>query len=336
MSTAAVFGLAGARLGTEEAAFFRDVRPWGFILFRRNVDAPDEVRRLCDELRASLDDAGSPILVDQEGGRVQRLGPPHWRALPSARAYGALREPAAEEAARLGARLIAHDLAAVGINVDCMPVLDVPASGAHDVIGDRAYDDDPERVARMGRAVCEGLLAGGVLPVLKHVPGHGRGGADSHHALPVVEAPLAELEARDFAPFKALCAMPLAMSAHVVFTALDAARPATTSPAVIERAIRGAIGFAGLLLSDDLSMNALAGPVGERARAALAAGCDVALHCNGDLSEMKAVAAASGALPRAAADRAAAALARIASPEPFDPAAGWSRLQTAFAGKLAA
>jgi len=337
MTTACILGCAGPRLSAEEKAFFRDAQPWGFILFKRNVESPDQVRALTAALRACVDRADAPVLIDQEGGRVQRLGPPHWPAYPSGRAYGQLAPSLRREMARLGARLIAHDLAGVGINVDCLPVLDVPATGAHDVIGDRAYAASADGVASLGRAAAEGLMAGGVLPVVKHIPGHGRAGADSHQALPVVEASLAELDASDFAPFRVLSDMPMAMTAHVVYTAIDAAGPATTSARVIGEIVRGAIGFQGLLMSDDLSMKALSGDLAELANASLSAGCDIALHCNGDPAEMQAVVAGSWPLAGEAEARAKAALARIVRmPEPLDAAAARARLDAAFAGRLAA
>src|SRR5215208_6737629 len=279
-----IAGCSGIKLTPDEAAFFRDAEPWGFILFKRNVDAPGQVRALCGALRESVGRADAPILIDQEGGRVQRMGPPHWPKYPPGRSYGHLHEKdpvVRRELTRLGARLIAHVLLSVGINVDCVPVLDVPVEGAHDVIGARAYASDPATVAVLGRAAAEGLLAGGVLPVIKHVPGHGRAFSDSHLELPVVDAPRDELERHDFAPFRVLADMPLAMTAHVVYADIDPARPATTSHIVMTQIIRGALGYGGLVMSDDLSMNALSGTFGERATAAFAAGCDVALHCNG-------------------------------------------------------
>lgn len=319
---AAIFGLGGVGLTAAERAFFRDAAPLGFILFERNCAAPDQVRRLVQELRDAVGRADAPVLIDQEGGRVARLKPPHWRLYPRAAAIGALAGAKAEEAARLGARLIADDLARLGITVDCMPVLDLPAAGADPVIGDRAYGTDGARAAALGAAVCDGLLAGGVLPVLKHIPGHGRAAVDSHVALPVVTAPLAELETSDFAPFRALAAMPWAMTAHIVYTAVDRDHPATLSRRVIDGVIRGAIGFDGLLLSDDLSMRALPGDLGARAGAALAAGCDVVLHCNGILAEMAEVAAAAGTLSDAARRRVAAGEARRrAAAGPCDRAA---------------
>ncbi|HTX50795.1 MAG TPA: beta-N-acetylhexosaminidase [Caulobacteraceae bacterium] len=328
---AAIFGCEGPALGSEAAAFFRDARPWGFILFGRNVETPDQVRRLVADLRETV--GGAPVLIDQEGGRVQRLKPPHWPKYPPGAAYGALPGPAARrEIARLGGRLIAHDLLALGVDVDCAPVLDVPTPGAHDVVGDRAYGRTPEIVAELGRAFAEGLLAGGVLPVLKHMPGHGRAHVDSHLQLPVVEASRREL-ARDFAPFRANADLPAAMTAHVVYPAIDPTAPATTSRAVIQEAIRGDVGFDGLLMTDDLSMKALSGDFASRARDALAAGCDLILHCNGDLAEMRAVAAGAGPLARRSQGRADAALARIASgDESFDVEAARTTFAAAFPG----
>ncbi|HXQ48076.1 MAG TPA: beta-N-acetylhexosaminidase, partial [Caulobacteraceae bacterium] len=316
---------------------FREVDPWGFILFKRNVETPDQVRRLVDDLRRCVDRPDAPVLIDQEGGRVQRLKPPHWPAYPPGRAYGELAPARRRELAWLGARLIAEDLCALGVTVDCLPVLDSPLPGASDVIGDRAYADEPQEIAALGRAAAEGLMAGGVLPVMKHIPGHGRATSDSHKRLPVVDAPLADLAARDFAPFRALADLPMAMTAHVVYRAIDPTSPATTSPVVIAEIIRGAIGFDGLLISDDLSMNALKGGLGERATAALAAGCDVALHCNGDATEAMAVAEASPPLAGKALARAQAALARRpAVLEPFDATEGRARFDAAFGGRWAA
>ncbi len=315
-----IAGSSGPTLTADEIAFFRDARPWGFILFKRNCDTPDQIRRLCGEMRAAVGRM-APILIDQEGGRVQRLGPPQWPAYPTGRTYGdvfARDAEAGRRAAWLGARLMAADLAALGIDVDCLPVLDVPVEGAHDVIGHRAYGVTPGVVSELGRAAAEGLLAGGVLPVIKHIPGHGRAGVDSHLALPVVDTPRAVLEASDFPPFREAAHLPLAMTAHVVYTDLDATAPATTSKTVIDEVIRGFIGFDGCLMSDDVSMQALSGSIGERTAAALAAGCDLALHCNGRLDEMVEVAANCRPLEgraRARADRAAAM--RVA-PADFD------------------
>jgi beta-N-acetylhexosaminidase len=331
---ACILGCSGPMLTPAEKAFFADARPWGFILFARNIETPAQVRALTTALREAVGRDEAPILVDQEGGRVQRLRPPHWPAYPAARAYAPLGRP---EIARLGARLMAHDLTAVGIDADCLPVLDVPAPDGHEVIGDRAYAETPDEVAVLGRAAAEGLIAGGVLPVLKHIPGHGRARADSHQALPVVEAPWDELDGRDFAPFRALSDMPMAMTAHVVYAAIDPRQPATLSPTVIRRVVRKAIGFDGLLMSDDISMGALSSGFRERAETARAAGCDVVLHCNGDMGEMQAVAAGAGVLSGQAQRRAGAALARRPrTPEPFDVAEGRARFAAAFGGRLAA
>ncbi|MCE2510587.1 MAG: beta-N-acetylhexosaminidase [Alphaproteobacteria bacterium] len=303
---ALILGCAGSKLGEEERRFFRDANPLGFILFERNCQDPAQLRALVADLRAAIGREDAPVLIDQEGGRVCRLRPPYWRAAPSAARFGQLAErkpEAALEAAWLNARLLAGELRALGVTVDCVPVLDLPVAGADPVIGDRAFGGDAERTASLGRAVCEGLLAGGVLPVLKHIPGHGRAHADSHRALPVVETPAAELEATDFRPFRLLSEMPLAMTAHIVYTALDPQRPATLSKTVIEEAIRKRIGFDGALMTDDISMSALEGALADRARAALAAGCDAILHCNGRLEEMTALAGAVGPLPNAAHDR---------------------------------
>ena len=336
MTTAAIYGCAGHRLTDEEHAFFADKKPWGFILFRRNVDAPDQLRALTAELRDSIDNPDALILIDQEGGRVQRMGPPHWPKYPPGSAYlAAANDPlGARELVRLGARLMAADLKAVGINVDCVPVIDTPVPGAHDIIGDRAYARDPATVAQLGRAAAEGMLAGGVLPVIKHMPGHGRAFADSHHELPTVHADLATLDAWDFAPFRALSDMPMAMTAHVVFDAIDPKRPATTSRKAI-RLMRDRLGFGGLIMTDDLSMKALSGSLTERAAAALKAGCDVVLHCNGDLAEMRQVAEGVGRLKGAAKRRAEAAMARIVlDPEPLDEAMARERFDRLMSGRL--
>src|ERR1700744_1601349 len=331
---AAILGWSGPVLTPEERTFFRRVRPWGFILFKRNVETPDQVRTLVAALRDTVGRADAPVLIDQEGGRVQRLGPPHWGLYPPGRAYGTLagNDPLVRrEVTRLGARLMAHDLAVLGINVDCVPVLDVPDPAGHEIIGDRAYGQTPEEVALLGRAAAEGLIAGGVLPVIKHIPGHGRAMADSHLELPVVDASFEDLDARDFAPFRMLSDMPMAMTAHVIYSAIDKKRPATTSKKVRRRVVRGAIGFDGLVMSDDLSMKALSGDFAERAVDSRAAGCDVVLHCNGDMAEMKPVVKGAGELKGRAAIRAKAALARLAkTPEPFAAAEARARVADAF------
>jgi beta-N-acetylhexosaminidase len=318
-----ITGLSGLTLTAEERAFLRETRPWGLILFKRNIQDKAQVAALVAE---ALHEVGTeaPVLVDQEGGRVQRLGPPHWPAYPPGRAYADLydRDPALGlEAARLGARLIASDLLPLGINVDCMPLADVPVSGADQVIGDRAYGDTPAKVAAIAAAVAGGLADGGVLPVLKHIPGHGRANADSHLKLPVVHAGRTTLESNDFAAFRPLKKLPLGMSAHVVFTTFDPVLPATTSPTMIREVIRGFIGFDGLLMTDDVSMGALSGTIAERTRAALAAGCDVVLHCNGKMDEMRQVAGEAPELSGDAARRAKAALAVRKKPGAIDIAA---------------
>jgi beta-N-acetylhexosaminidase len=325
MTRAFVCGCAGTALSEDERTFVRDARPWGLILFKRNVADREQLRALTDAFRETLGRDDAPVLIDQEGGRVQRMGPPHWPAYPAAVWFDAQSDGL--DSARLVARLIAHDLREVGITVDCAPVLDVADPLTHAVIGSRSYSQSPERVAAFGRVVIEGLLAGGVGPVVKHVPGHGRARVDSHLELPVVAASRAELEARDFAPFRELRDAPMAMTAHVVYNAIDPDRPATTSPTVIQSIVREAIGFDGLLLTDDLSMKALGGPLGERARAAFAAGVDIALHCNGELAEAREVAAASPELEGVSRRRAEAALLRIAgAPAPFDVAEGRAAL----------
>lgn len=293
---AVIVGVAGADLSDDEWRFLAQWDPLGLILFARNCATPEQVRALVDSFRAAVGRADAPVLIDQEGGRVARLKPPHWRAAPAPAAFARLAAGDAAgacEACTLNARLLATELAALGVTVDTLPVLDIPQPGADLIIGDRAAGDTPELAARLGRSTCDGLLAGGVLPVIKHMPGHGRAAVDSHRALPIVDASRDDLERIDFAPFRDLADMPWAMTAHVVYTAIDCDAPATTSRKVIADVIRGHIGFDGLLLSDDLCMAALAGPPAARAEAALAAGCDVVLHCNGDLEEMQAVAAAS-------------------------------------------
>ena len=318
-----ICGFAGSALTQEERSFLREAEPWGIIIFKRNVADPGALRRLIDEARTALG-RDAPALVDQEGGRVQRLGPPHWPAYPPGAAYGALYDRDRESgvtAARLGARLIAADLAPLGLDVDCTPIADVPVAGADPVIGDRAYGREPGKVAAIAQAIAQGLAEGGVLPVVKHIPGHGRATADSHNSLPVVTADRATLEATDFAAFRPLAALPMAMSAHVVFTAIDPVAPGSVSATIVADVIRDSIGFAGLLMSDDISMGALSGSIGERTRAAIAAGCDVVLHCNGEMPEMLAVATQAPVLAGAAARRAAAALAAKRPPVPIDLAA---------------
>jgi beta-N-acetylhexosaminidase len=333
---AVIFGCAGPALSSEERALFRDADPVGFILFRRNCESPDQVRALVRELRATVDRADAPVLIDQEGGRVARLQPPHWRAYPAPATLAALGGERAREAVHLVARLIADDLAALGITVDCLPVLDVPQPGADPVIGDRAYSADPAEVARLGKVACEGLIEGGVLPVVKHIPGHGRAQVDTHHALPRVTAARAELDVTDFAPFRALADMPWAMTAHIVYTAIDATAPATLSPLVIRGIIRRNMNFDGVLVSDDISMSALGGPIGARAARALAAGCDLALHCNGDLAEMSEVAAAVARLTPEARRRLNRGEGRRRVPVPLDRRAAEARLDAMLGGAATA
>jgi beta-N-acetylhexosaminidase len=332
-----IAGLSGPRLTAEERAFLRKARPWGLILFKRNIENGAQVSHLIDEVMQVIG-LGAAVLTDQEGGRVQRLGPPHWPAYPPGAAYGRLydREPEAGlAAARLGARLIAADLLPLGINVDCIPLADVPVHGADAVIGDRAYGETPTKVAAIAAAIAEGLRAGGVLPVLKHLPGHGRATADSHEKLPVVQADRATLETSDFAAFRPLKNLPLGMTAHVVFSAIDPVHPATTSATIIREVIRGSIGFDGLLMSDDVSMGALSGSLAERTRAALAAGCDLVLHCNGRLDEMEAVAGEAPELAGEALRRAGAALAARTPPEPIDLAAARREFEALMSARIA-
>ena len=316
-----ITGVSGTELGAGEREFIGSARPWGFILFKRNVEGPSQVARLVEQLRDAVGQPEAPVLIDQEGGRVQRFGPPHWPTYPPGSAFGRLYdlEPALGlEAAGLSARLIADDLLRTGVTVDCLPIADVPVPGADAVIGDRAYGTDASKVAAIARAVTDGLEQGGILPVLKHIPGHGRATADTHFRLPVVDTPRNELETTDFAAFRPLADLPMAMTAHVVFSAIDPAHPATTSATMIAQVIRGSIGFQGLLMSDDVSMNALAGSISERTRAIFAAGCDVALHCNGKLEEMRDVADQAPELSGQALQRARHALDVRKPPLPFD------------------
>jgi beta-N-acetylhexosaminidase len=324
-----ITGVSGTELTADEREFIASERPWGFILFKRNIGTPAQVASLVGQLREVAGAVDAPVLIDQEGGRVQRLGPPHWPAYPPGAAFGRLYDidpTLGLAAARLSARLIADDLLPLGVTVDCLPLADVPVAGADAVIGDRAYGTRPDDVAAIARAVTEGLEQGGILPVLKHIPGHGRATADTHFRLPVVDTPKIELEATDFAAFRPLADLPMAMTAHVVFSAFDPAHPATTSATMIEHVIRGLIGFQGLLMSDDVSMNALAGSVAERTRAIFAAGCDMVLHCNGKLDEMRLVARETPELSGKALARATRALAARKAPLVFDRAAARAEL----------
>jgi beta-N-acetylhexosaminidase len=328
-SKAFIAGIAGPALTPDEREFLRAERPWGLILFKRNIESKAQVTDLVTEIRQILKRSNAPLLVDQEGGRVQRMQPPVWPSYPPGAAFGRLfdRDPAKGlRAARLSARLIAADLSDVGIDVDCLPIVDVPIAGSDNVIGDRAYGTNPATVSAVGRAVADGLRDGGVLPILKHIPGHGRALVDSHHLLPVVDTPRDELDAIDFAPFRALADLPMAMTAHVIFSAYDPARPATTSATIVSEVIRGLIGFDGLLMGDDVSMNALDGSIAERSRATIAAGCDIVLACNGKLDEMRAVADSAPELRGEALRRAGRALAAKRPPQPIDIGAARAEL----------
>jgi beta-N-acetylhexosaminidase len=324
-----ITGVTGTELRADEREFIAAQQPWGFILFKRNIDNPAQVSALVDDLRKLVGDADAPVLIDQEGGRVQRLGPPNWPVYPPGATFGRLYDIDSAlglAAARLSARLIADDLIKLGVTVDCLPLADVPVAGADAVIGDRAYGTEVGKVAAIGRAVTDGLEEGGILPVLKHIPGHGRATADTHFKLPVVDTTESELKRTDFAAFQPLADLPMAMTAHVVFSAFDAIHPATTSAKMVEQMIRAFIGFQGLLMSDDVSMNALAGSIAERTRAVFAAGCDVVLHCNGQMDEMRQVAGETPELSGLALERANRALAARKPPQAFDRAAARAEL----------
>lgn len=323
------FGCAGLTLRAKERAFFAEADPLGFILFARNIDTPDQLRRLTGDLRDAVG-RDAPVLIDQEGGRVQRMRPPCWQGWRAPLEEVALAGPRAADVMRLRYRIIAAELRAVGIDVNCAPTADIARPDTHPVLRNRLYGDTPGMVAEISRAVAEGLLAGGVLPVIKHMPGHGAATLDSHKDLPHVALPQEVLTATDFAPFRALADLPLAMSAHIVFDQIDPNHPATQSPDMVAL-MRGEIGFGGFLMTDDISMQALAGGMAARCAAALAAGCDAVLHCNGDMDEMAQVAASSGALHPEAATRAEAALALRHAPEADLPTllAQWEALSRA-------
>ena len=330
-----ICGCKGLSLEPQERELIARHQPWGLILFKRNIGDPAQVEALVASFREIVGREDAPVLIDQEGGRVQRMGPPHWPAYPAAARFGELAGGSAvqNEAAFLNARLMAADLAAVGVNVNCTPVLDVPAPDSHNIVGDRAYGADPMVVTSFALSVCEGMLHQGVLPVIKHIPGHGRAKADSHLELPRVSASRKDLEGTDFKPFYCLANMPLGMTAHVVYEAIDPDRPATTSPVVVEKIIRGHIGFRGLLMSDDLSMKALSGDYGDRARAVFAAGVDVALHCNGDWAETEPVAMAAPYLTGKSLKRAERALKFLKRPrQPLDLVDARARLHLMLAG----
>jgi beta-N-acetylhexosaminidase len=328
---ALIFGCEGPELASAEAKFFADADPLGFILFARNCENPDQLKSLTAALRQSVGRPDAPVLMDQEGGRVTRMKPPHWRSIPAPGQFGDLynQEPqAALEAVHLNARLISHDLLAVGVDVNCSPSLDLRLEGASNVIGDRAFSGDVETVVALGRAAADGFLESGVLPVIKHMPGHGRAMVDSHLSLPVVETPQNVLELMDFAPFCSLNTLPLGMTAHIVFEAIDAKNPGTVSAKIIHDIIREHMGFDGFLFSDDLSMEALDGAIEDRAANTLAAGADAALHCNGKLEEMKRIAEKAPDLSDKSLER--WALARAALPnevEPLDFGSGLARLE---------
>ena len=321
---AAIFGCSGLTLTETERQFFSEQKPFGFILFSRNIDNPEQIRALTYEFAECVGNPDVPVLIDQEGGRVQRLRPPLAENYPHAWQLGEIYQKdkgMGAHAVWLMSRLHAFDLLKLGINVDCLPVLDVPTPEGHEVIGKRAYGDEPEIVSELGQVAADGLKEGGVLPVIKHIPGHGRAAADTHLELPTVDAGLNELIAKDFEPFKRLSSELMAMTAHVVFSAIDPDEPATTSKIAIEEYIRGLIGFDGLLMSDDVSMNALSGDFSERTSKIFAAGCDIVLHCNGDMAEMQAVAANTPVLTGQALERANAVLAAFQEPDSHNEAA---------------
>jgi beta-N-acetylhexosaminidase len=330
--SATILGCEDTVLGAFEAGFFAEAQPWGFILFARNIDTPDQLRRLTGDLRDAVG-RDAPILIDQEGGRVQRMRAPHWREwLPALDQVVRAGPEAAARSMALRSRLLAHELQAVGIDVNCIPLADVARDDTHPILLNRLYGNDPATVAEISRAVANGLMQGGVLPVLKHLPGYGLGTVDSHEDLPRVTASRAELDAVDFAAFKPLADLPLGMTAHIVYEAIEDGLPATLSPRLIDL-IRHEIGFDGLLMTDDLSMGALPGPIDQRAAQARAAGCDIVLHCNGAPPEMEAVVGAAGRLDGASLRRADAALAARKSPDPLDIEATEADLRTLLSGE---
>lgn len=317
-SKAMIVGCASTKLTAQEVLLFAEHKPWGLILFARNIGTAEEIKSLTAHFRDIVGRANAPVFIDQEGGRVQRIKAPITQNYPTGAALGAIyaTDPAqGMRVARTMSKLHAADLLPLGINADCLPVLDVPVKGAHDVIGDRAYGYTAQAVADMGKAAAEGLLEGGVLPVIKHIPGHGRSMVDSHKDLPRVDTDHATLSEQDFEPFKQLAQMPMAMTAHVIYTAFDDELPATTSKTVVEDVIRGEIGFDGLLMTDDLSMRALSGDFRDRAAASFAAGCDVVLHCNGVMDELLPVCEATPILTGRALERADAATALLKQPD---------------------
>jgi len=325
-----IVGCAGKQLSREEAALFAAERPAGLILFERNCADPEQLRALTEAFRDAVDSPAAPVLIDQEGGRVARLKPPHWHALPPAAAFGRMAEQDFVEAAaalQLAAGIAAEELRAAGITVNCAPVLDLPAEGADPVIGDRAFSSDPTVAARLGRAAVDASLEAGLLPVIKHIPGHGRAPVDSHRGLPRLEADLDALCERDIVPFRAVSDAPFAMTAHVVYDALDKRNPATQSRKVIDELIRGTIGFEGLLVSDDIGMDALTGAPPERAQKALEAGCDLVIAGNGALSESRRILEASEAMDEETAARLVDNCSELGPPAGRDVAAAYERLQ---------
>jgi len=319
--SALIIGCSGHVLTAQEIDFLREFDPWGLILFQRNCQSPEQIKALISSFRGIFGRCDAPVLIDQEGGRVQRLGPPHWREYPAAGVFGDLFQKDrddARQATYLITRLMAEDLHDLGISVDCLPVVDVPHPGADNIIGNRAYSNEPEIVAELAHLAAKALLDGGILPVIKHIPGHGRATVDSHIDLPRVTTGAEELRNVDFAPFVELSQLPLAMTAHVVYEAFDNKNPATLSPAIIEGVIRGQIGFDGLIMSDDLSMKALSGTLDELTCSAYAAGCDVVMHCNGDMAEMRSIAANVPRLAGKPLSRAKAALKCLNYPQDYD------------------
>jgi len=322
-SKAMILGCHGKSLSREEVRFYRGEVPWGFILFARNIGEPEQIRDLVAEMRDCVNRPDAPVFIDQEGGRVQRIRPPLAPNYPAGAALGAIWQDdheAGERATWLLARLHAFDLLRYGISADCLPVLDVPIEGASDVIGARAYGKNPDVVTALGRAAAEGLMSGGVLPVMKHIPGHGRAFSDTHFELPTVDTKLGDLQRHDFVPFRELAYLPMAMTAHVIFSAIDPDNPATTSGKVIEEVVRGEIGFDGLLMSDDTSMKALSGDFPSKAAAILAAGCDIVLHCNGEMEEMAGIASRTKGLQGLSLERAKRALSFIKDRDNADEA----------------
>ena len=330
MPTAVIFDCEGARLSAEEKSFFKDVDPWGFILFARHCENPDQVRAHCDELRDCVGREDAPILIDQEGGRVARMKPPVFPAHPASAVFGELHKldpKKAGEAARLNGYLLGRMVSDLGVTVNCVPMLDVPQMDAdQQVIGDRAISKHPSTITMLARETMEGLIEGGALPVIKHLPGHGRSLCDSHHALPRVGASKQDLRSTDFAPFRDLRDAAMGMTAHIVYEAYDAEHPATLSRVIVGDVIRGEIGFDGLLFTDDLKMKALGGAIPERIARAYDSGCDIALACNFSLAEKRESAAALRALDGKSAARAAVALAGLQTPVRGDTSEAYERL----------